>query len=280
MAKLTPGNILRIFNPLTDFFKDQSISGFLLIGATFIAIIVANSSFGGSFIHFWETPIHLTIGNHLTLDLTIEKFINDGLMTIFFTVVGLEIKREMIEGELSSRDKAMLPIAGALGGMMMPACIFIIFNIGKSEIAGWAIPTATDIAFSLTVVSLLGKRVPLSLKIFLTALAVVDDLGAIVIIALFYAQDTHLLHLLYALGVVVVLIVMNIKDVRNIYWYLFVGIFLWIFLHHAGIHATISGVILAMTVPFRFKNYETIFDTRVKEVVAFSTLLESPEAKK
>jgi NhaA family Na+:H+ antiporter len=280
MTKLTSGNILRIFNPLTEFFKEQSISGFLLIAATFLAIITANSPYGDAFIHFWETPIHLVIGTGFQLHLTIEQFVNDGLMTIFFTVVGLEIKRELIEGELSTKEKALLPVSGALGGMIAPALIFVFFNLGKTELSGWAIPTATDIAFSLTVLSLLGKKVPLSLKIFLTALAVVDDLGAIVIIALAYSQDTHLIYLLSAALTVVILIIMNRKGIRNIYLYMFVGAFLWNFLHRAGIHATISGVILAMTIPFRFKYYEEVFNFRLKELLAFSRLLDSPEAQK
>jgi NhaA family Na+:H+ antiporter len=272
--------ILGVFNTFGEFLKEQSMSGFLLIAATFVAIILANSSCGDAFIHFWETKINISAGSHINLDFTLEQFINDGLMTIFFIVVGLEIKREMIEGELSSRHKAMLPIAGALGGMIMPALIFVFFNLGKSEISGWAIPTATDIAFSLTVISLLGKRVPLSLKVFLTALAVVDDLGAIVIIALFYSHDSQLIYLFYSLLVVLVLLYMNRKDIRNIYLYMFVGIFLWIFLHHAGIHATISGVILAMTIPFRFKDYEKVFDKRLREVMSLASVLESNEARK
>ena len=280
MSKDKKGNILGVFNTFTAFIKEQSISGFLLLAATFVAIVIANSAWGSAFIHLWETPISFSIGSLLKLDFTLEQFINDGLMTIFFTVVGLEIKREIIEGELSSKQKAILPIVGALGGMLVPALIFVFFNLGKSELSGWAIPTATDIAFSLTVISLLGKRVPLSLKVFLTALAIVDDLGAIVVIALFYAQDTQLLYLFYSLLVVLVLVFMNRRDVRNIYLYMFVGAFLWVFLHHAGIHATISGVILAMTVPFRFKNYEMQFDKRMKVVLNFSKILDSPEAKK
>jgi len=278
--KFTPANIIKIFNPFTEFFNEQSTSGILLISATFIAIFAANSSVGDAFIHFWETPIRFSIGSIPEFNLTIEEFINDGLMTIFFTVVGLEIKRELIEGELSTRDKAMLPVIGAIGGMLFPAVIFLIFNMGKAEASGWAIPTATDIAFSLTVISLLGKRVPLSLKVFLTALAVVDDLGAIIIIALAYTEDAHFMYLLYSVIVVLILIIMNMKDVRNIYLYMFVGIFLWTFLHHAGIHATISGVILALTIPFRFKNYEAVFEGHLKDVLAFNKLLDSPEARK
>jgi NhaA family Na+:H+ antiporter len=280
MTKLTPGNILEIFNPFTEFFKEQSASGFLLIAATIVAIVTANSSYGDLFIHFWETPIHLAIGTLPPIHFSLEQFVNDGLMTIFFIVVGLEIKRELIEGELSSKQKAMLPIFGALGGMIAPALIFTFLNFGKAALSGWAIPTATDIAFSLTVISLLGKRVPLSLKIFLTALAVIDDLGAIIIIALFYSQKIHYTYLVCAALVVLILALLNRQGVRNIYWYLFVGCFLWVFLHYAGIHATISGVIIAMTVPFRFKNSEEIFNEKMKELRTFSQVLESPEARK
>jgi len=269
---------LKIFNPFIEFFKEQSISGLLLIAATFVALIVANSGIGESFVHFWETPLFIGAGE-LIFQFSLEQFINDGLMTIFFIVVGLEIKRELIAGELSTKEKAMLPVVGALGGMLAPALIFTIFNIGRSELSGWAIPTATDIAFSLTVVSLLGKKVPLSLKVFLTALAVVDDLGAIVIIAIFYSQETQWLYLFYSFIVIVVLVFMNRKDVRNIYAYMFVGVFLWIFLHHAGIHATISGVILALTVPFRYKNYEKIFNEKTAQLIANAKALQSPEAQ-
>ncbi|HVD96603.1 MAG TPA: Na+/H+ antiporter NhaA [Cytophagaceae bacterium] len=269
---------LKIFNPFIEFFKEQSISGLLLIAATFVALIVANSGIGESFVHFWETPLFIGAGE-LIFQFSLEQFINDGLMTIFFIVVGLEIKRELIAGELSTKEKAMLPVVGALGGMLAPALIFTIFNIGRSELSGWAIPTATDIAFSLTVVSLLGKKVPLSLKVFLTALAVVDDLGAIVIIAIFYSQETQWLYLFYSFIVIVVLVFMNRKDVRNIYAYMFVGVFLWIFLHHAGIHATISGVILALTVPFRYKNYEKIFNEKTEQLIANAKALQSPEAQ-
>ncbi len=261
----------RIIEPFTAFFDHQTLSGFLLLSTTAIALILANSAWSSSFLHLWEIPIDIRIGNFFGISMTIEQFINDGLMTIFFTVVGLEIKRELIEGELSTRQKALLPVVGALGGMLFPALIYVVFNYQNPEmLKGWAVPTATDIAFSLTVISLLGTRVPLGLKVFLTALAVVDDLGAIVIIALFYSSNTEVLFLLYALIVVLVLVIMNLKDVRNIYLYLFVGAFLWYFLHQAGVHATISGVILALTVPFRFKNYEFIYQTHLEKVLNFS----------
>jgi len=162
---------------------------------------------------------------------------------------------------------------GALGGMFFPALIFMFFNNGKTTASGWAIPTATDIAFSLAIIQMLGKKVPLSLKVFLTALAVVDDLGAIIVIALFYSDHIHWLYLGYASGVLSLLYLMNLADVRNIFAYIFVGAFLWIFLHYSGIHATISGVLIALCVPFRFQNYETIFKQHLAEVQSFSDLL-------
>jgi NhaA family Na+:H+ antiporter len=275
MATFTPAYIVRIFNPLVEFFKAQQQSGYLLLCMTGLALIAANSPFGDTFLNFWKIPFTVGVGPYIGT-FTLETFINDGLMTIFFIVVGLEIKREMIEGELSTREKALLPVVGAVGGMIAPALIFLFFNFGKPSQSGWGIPTATDIAFSLTIISLLGKRVPLSLKVFLTALAVVDDLGAIVVIAFFYSNTLHPLYLLYAAGITGLLIYMNRSDVRNIYAYIFVGIFLWLSLHHAGVHATISGVVLAMTVPFRFKNYNENYQVGLNKFLEFVKLLEKP----
>ncbi len=267
------GALQRITDPFSAFLNFQQASGYLLLAATFVSLIAANSSSGDSFVHFWHTPIDFSFGDFFTLKLTVEQFINDGLMTIFFTVVGLEIKRELIEGALSTRQQAMLPVAGALGGMFFPAIIYLAFNFGKDSASGWAIPTATDIAFSLAIIQMLGKKVPLSLKVFLTALAVVDDLGAIVVIAVFYSEQLHWLYLCYAILVVGVLYLMNLADVRNVFAYCFVGAFLWIFLHDSGIHATISGVILALCVPFRFKNYDALFKKHLVEVQAYSDML-------
>lgn len=263
----------RITDPFTSFLNLQQASGYLLLVATFVSLFAANSSSGDAFVHFWHTPIDFTFGDIFSLKLTVEQFINDGLMTIFFTVVGLEIKRELIEGALSTRQQAMLPVVGALGGMLFPALIYLAFNFGTKQASGWAIPTATDIAFSLAIIQMLGKKVPLSLKVFLTALAVVDDLGAIVVIAVFYSEQLHLMYIGYAMLVVFVLYMMNLGDVRNIFVYCFVGAFLWIFLHKSGIHATISGVVLALCVPFRFKNYDTLFKKHLVEVQSYSAML-------
>jgi NhaA family Na+:H+ antiporter len=263
----------RITDPFSQFLNLQQTSGYLLLAATFLALFAANSSSSEAFVHFWHTPIFFHFGDFFSVNFTVEQCINDGLMTIFFTVVGLEIKRELIEGALSTRQQAMLPVVGAIGGMFFPALIFLLFNYGTTTASGWAIPTATDIAFSLAIIQMLGKKVPLSLKIFLTALAVVDDLGAIIVIALFYSDHLHWQYLGYAAAVVALLYLMNIADVRNIFAYIIVGVFLWIFLHHSGIHATISGVLIALCVPFRFKNYETIFKQHLVEVQSFSEAL-------
>lgn len=263
----------KITDPFTRFLNLQQASGYLLILATVLALVLANSTYGESFVLFWHTPIDFRLGEVFVLHMTLEQFINDGLMTIFFTVVGLEIKRELIEGALSTREQAILPVVGALGGMFFPALIFLAFNFGKSTSSGWAIPTATDIAFSLAVIQLLGSKVPLSLKVFLTALAVVDDLGAIAVIAIFYSSELHWIYLCYAAIIVGVLYLMNIGDVRSIFAYCFVGAFLWICLHSSGIHATISGVILALCVPFRFKDYEMLFNKHLKEIQYYSKRL-------
>ena len=181
--------------------------------------------------------------------MTVEKLINDGLMVIFFFAVGLEIKREVMRGELSSWRQAMLPASAALGGAIVPASLFLLFNWGTLGEDGWAIPTATDIAFSLGMLSLLGDRVPFALKVFLTALAVIDDLIAVLIIALFYTQDIHLDMLLYAGGVLVVLVLLNVFKVWKVLPYLLLGVVLWFFVLKSGVHATIAGVLLAMTIP-------------------------------
>ena len=170
-------------------------------------------------------------------------------MAIFFLLVGLEIKREILEGELSSPKRAALPIFAAVGGMLVPAGIYAFFNSGTPTASGWGIPMATDIAFALAIISLLGKKVPGSLKIFLAALAIVDDLGAIIVIALFYTAEVHTIYLLYAAGIIGVLAVLNYLNVKNLIFYLIPGLFLWYFIHHSGIHATIAGVLLAFTVP-------------------------------
>ena len=232
--------------PFKDFFKSGQIGGALLIFSVIISLIIANAGLYEEF----HSLLNYSFGYApLDLNYTTEVWINDGLMTIFFLLVGLEIKRELLEGELSSVRRAMLPIFAALGGMLVPAGIFYLFNSGTSTANGWGIPMATDIAFALAVISMLGKRVPTSLKVFLSALAIVDDLGAIIVIAIFYTEELHLNQLLYAGGILAILSLMNLLGVKRLIFYIIPGIFLWYFIHHSGIHATIAGVLLAFTIP-------------------------------
>lgn len=231
-----------------NFLHSQQIGGFILILCVVIALVIANSPAGQSFQQLLDTELGRNFGDvHLTY--SVSLWINDGLMAIFFLLVGLEIKREIVEGELSTPKKAALPIFAALGGMLVPAGIYFLFNNGTETASGWGIPMATDIAFALAILSMLGDRVPNSLKIFLSALAIADDLGAILVIAIFYTQELHYEYLMYAAGIVALLIIMNRFGVTNLALYVVPGLFLWYFIHHSGIHATISGVILAFTIP-------------------------------
>jgi len=223
-----------------EFFESESFSGFLLIIATGISLLLANSLFSESYLSLW----------HYKLGLTLEQWISDGLMTLFFLLIGLEIERELYIGELSEAKNALLPVIAAVGGMVVPALIHYSLNANSPTQAGAGIPMATDIAFSLTVLSLLGKRVPLNLKIFLTALAIIDDLGAILVIALAYSQELSFLHLFFALAIFFALVLCNRKRVCNLWVYSIGGLFLWYFMMRSGVHATLSGVLLAFAVPF------------------------------
>lgn len=230
------------------FFKSSNAGGALLFVAVIISLIMANSS--------WATGLQEVLAYkigfenaHIHLNYSLLLWINDGLMAIFFLLVGLEIKREIVEGELSSPKKASLPILCAIGGAVVPAIIYLTLNGGEDTAGGWGIPMATDIAFALAVIGLLGKRIPGSLKIFLAALAIVDDLIAILVIAFFYSSGIHTTYLLYAAFGLLVLIGMNRLNVLNPYLYLIPGVFIWYFIHHSGIHATIAGVLVAMTIP-------------------------------
>ena len=229
-----------ITNYFKKFFQIAQSSGNLLIICVILSLLIANSSLGSSF----QELLDFKLGSY-----SISLWINDGLMTIFFLLVGLEIKREILEGELSSFKNATLPIFAALGGMLVPAAIFYFFNQGSKYENGWGIPMATDIAFSLAIISMLGKRVPVSIKIFLTALAIVDDLGAIVVIAIFYTEKIETTYLLLCGLVLFILIILNFFKVKRHIFYLIPGVFLWYFMHHSGIHATIAGVLLAFTIP-------------------------------
>lgn len=255
-------------NFFNQFLHNESIGGVLLLICAIISIVCANVPSLGFLHELWHKEAGITIGD-FSLVMKIEHWINDGLMAIFFFVVGLEIKREMLVGELSSFRHAALPIFAAVGGMIVPALIYSLFNNGTPSANGWGIPMATDIAFALGILSLLGKRVPVGLKVFLTALAIVDDLGAIVVLAIFY--PTHALHfdmLLYATIVVVFLMIMNRNKVRNVLLYIIPGIVLWWLVLQSGIHATIAGVILAMTIPSRTVINEVKFSVRIKYLLS------------
>jgi len=240
-----------ISKPFKWFFKLEAASGLVLLFAAIAALIVSNTDLYQYYTKILETYFHLGIGS-FGIKLTVLHWINDVLMAIFFFLVSLEIKREFIQGELSNPKQAMLPIIGAVGGMLIPALIYIAINFGNYEtLRGWAIPSATDIAFSLGVLSLLGKRVPISLKVFLTALAIIDDLGAIIIIAFFYSDNVQLYYLILMLACMIILIIFNKYNIRNFIPYALVGVLLWEFTHQSGIHATIAGVLLALTIPHK-----------------------------
>lgn len=236
------------------FFNSEKAGGFVLICCTAISLVLANSSVGSIFTHFWHQPATLKFVN-IIIPFNVEEWINDGLMSLFFLLVGLEIERELYIGELSTIRNAALPILAAVGGMVVPALIHFVFNHGTPEKAGIGIPMATDIAFSLGILSLIGKRIPLSLKIFLTALAIIDDLGAVIIIAIFYTKSFSFMYLGLAVSLFVILVLLNRLNVFSLWVYLLAGILLWYFLYRSGVHPTLSGVLLAFAIPFR-KNME------------------------
>ena len=239
--------------PFKWFFQLEAASGLVLLIAAIIALVISNSNL--SELYFTTLEQYLFIGvNNFGLKLSVHHWINDLLMAVFFFFVTLEIKREFIQGELSNLKKALLPIIGAVGGMVIPALVYVLINLGNSEtLNGWAIPSATDIAFSLGILSLLGSRVPISLKIFLTALAIIDDLGAILIIAFFYSGDLSISYLSLILISYILLLILNKFGIKKFIPYLIIGSFMWFFTYKSGIHATIAGVLLATTIPHRAK---------------------------
>ncbi len=257
-----------ISKPFKWFFRLEAASGLVLLFAAVIALIISNSNL--SQLYFSTLDKYIFVGiNKFGIELSILHWINDALMAIFFFFVTLEIKREFLQGELSNIKQALLPIIAAVGGMLIPALFYIFINFGDSEtLNGWAIPSATDIAFSLGVLSLLGKRVPLSLKVFLTALAIIDDLGAIVIIALFYSGDLSIKYLSLMLLAFILLLVINKFNFKKFLPYLVIGIFLWDFTHNSGIHATIAGVLLAMTIPHRKKEKDFSLLVKVEHAIS------------
>ena len=239
---------------LWKFLKTESSSGLLLIIFSLLAIFLANSDLSTYYYSLKNSYISIGLGE-LTIKESVHHFVNDGLMAIFFLVIGLELKREMISGQLSSVKKVLLPGIAAVGGMAVPAIVYVLINLDNPlAMSGWAIPTATDIAFSLAVLAVLGNRVPVSLKVFLLSLAIIDDLGAVLVIALYYTSDLSTGNLLSALGIFTILMWLNYNNIRKVSIYLFGGLFLWYFILHSGIHTTIAGVILAATIPLSIKD--------------------------
>ncbi len=258
--------IEKLTYPIQEFLHKEASGGILLILFTIVALVWANSPFAESYHNLWHTNVSINIGQ-IELEHSLHHWINDGLMVIFFFVVGLEIKRELLAGELSSIKKASLPIAAALGGMIFPALIYTIFNLGKESASGWGIPMATDIAFVVGVLALLGKRVPLALKIFILALAIVDDIGAVLVIAIFYTSQISFTSLMIAAGLIILLIIMNKLGVRNLLIYSIVGIVLWLAFLKSGVHATVAGVLLAFTIPTSSRINTKYFTDKINSLV-------------
>lgn len=232
---------MRLTTLFNEFFESEKAGGLILLGCTFVSLIFANSYWQGDYVAFWE---------NLLWGKSLSHWINDGLMSIFFLLIGLELEREVYIGELRKFQSAILPLAAAIGGMIFPVGVYLIFNLGTVEQSGMGIPMATDIAFALAILSLLGNRVPSSLKVFLTALAVIDDLGAIIVIAIMYSQGLIISNLLIAMGIFSLLLIFNYFKIYNLIPYLVGGIVMWYFMLHSGVHATIAGVLLAFAIPF------------------------------
>ncbi len=251
---------------INEFIEKESSSGIILIITTILALVMSNSFLAPLYQSFLHIPVEIRIGS-LHLDKSLYHWVNDGLMAIFFLLVGLEVKREILEGHLSSIKQIALPGIAAIGGMLIPAIIYLIFNSDNPiAINGWAIPTATDIAFALGILSLLGKRVPISLKIFLMALAIIDDLGAIVIIAIFYTSELSIVSIIIALISLIVLIILNRFGVVRKAAYFIVGIILWVSVLKSGVHATLAGVALAFTIPLKIVDKNNVTVSPLKEI--------------
>lgn len=255
MANLLPRKYLRTlvtiknqYKFITSFISTATLSGFKLFLVTVLAVYIANSAYSSQYFELLQTHFSFSFGTH-TFSMSLQNWINDVLMALFFLVVGLEIKRDMLMGELSSPKKASFPIIAALGGMFVPAIIYLSFN--QTHPTGFGVPMATDIAFALGILMLLGNRVSLSIKVFLVTLAVVDDLGAILVVAIFYTSELHYDFLLYSIITYLVLMLFNYLNLTRVLPYLFVGIFLWIFIHSSGIHSTIAGILLAFVIPLK-----------------------------
>jgi NhaA family Na+:H+ antiporter len=257
-------NTFDLSQAIKNFFSREEKSGILLLLFAMLALIIVNSPLQSLYFEIKYTYIPINIGD-FSFTKNVSHWVNDGLMAIFFFVIGLELKREILEGELSSFDRMVLPAIAAIGGMLAPAVVYVLINYSNPEnMSGWAIPTATDIAFSLAVLLLLGKSVPLSLKVFLLSLAIIDDLGAVLIIAFFYTSEISMIYLSYSAAVLALLILLNLSGSQKMYIYILLGIFLWYFVLKSGIHATIAGVLLATTIPNNQKN--NIDDSMLKKL--------------
>jgi NhaA family Na+:H+ antiporter len=281
---LKPPPIERLIKPFALFAKQASAGGIVLLACAVIALLWANSPLGEYYFRLWSTPVEVRFGNLIDIDKPLLLWINDGLMAVFFFLVGMEIKRELLVGELRSPRKAMLPMAAAVGGMVVPALIYASLNWGTPEIRGWGIPMATDIAFALGALALLGTRAPLALKVFLTALAIVDDLGAVLVIALFYTENLKVNALLYSLLFWGAMIAMNRLGVRSGLAYFLVSVGMWYFMLKSGVHATVAGVLGAFAIPVRSRIDPELFIVRVREYlnqfdqpVTERTIILSPE---
>lgn len=258
---------LWIIDPIKRFMSNSTTSGIMLFSSALLAMVLANSPWSDGFHHLWEVEFGFSF-NGQSISKSLHHWINDGLMAVFFFVVGLELKREIIAGELSEPRKAMLPIVAALGGMLFPALIYVAFNYGSDTISGWGIPMATDIAFALGVLYLLGDRVPVSLKVFLTALAITDDLGAVLVIAFFYTSEIDFYSLLTGGGFLLVLITANLLGVRNVLFYGIIGIGgLWLAFLLSGVHATIAAVLAAFTIPANVKVNERSYTSKISQLL-------------
>ena len=263
---LNPPGFTKIILPFQSFVKTESFSGIFLIASMVLALFLANSPWSESYVAIWETQVTFSIGN-FAIDKPLLLWINDGLMAVFFFVIGLEIKRELMVGELSSLKQALFPISAALGGMIFPAVIYLVINSTGAGVNGWGIPMATDIAFVLGILALLGKRAPLPLKVFLTAVAIVDDIGAVLVIAFFYTEKIVWGSLLLAAIVFVVLLVLNWTGVRKPLPYALLGIILWVAFLKSGVHATIAGVLLALTIPASTVIDRKGFVARIRDLI-------------
>src|SRR5580765_7488530 len=248
------------------FFRTETLGGLVLLGFGLAALAISNSPLSEAYNHVWEIPLTLGIVPH-ELSLSLHDWINDGLMAVFFLLVGLEIKRELLAGELSSAQQAALPIACAIGGMVVPALVYLVFNLRGPGARGWGIPMATDIAFALGALALIAPRAPIGAKVFLTALAIVDDMGAVIVIAFFYSEAIAWSALSGAAVLLLILIGFNAIGVRRLWPYLLAGVVFWFFIHESGIHGTVAGVLLAFTIPTRTRINATEFSRQARALL-------------